>query len=63
MTAQGSGSTYYDERICLLCETSVSLDSISISRSEAELGENDVAPWVAISHLIFGYCIVFCFFL
>lgn len=44
MTAQGSGSTYYDEQICLLCETSVSLDSISISRSEAELGENDVAP-------------------
>lgn len=61
MTAQGS--IYCDEQIRLLCETSVSLDSISISRAEAELGENDVAPWVAISQLIFGYCIVFCFLL
>lgn len=64
MTAQGSSSTYCDEQTCPLCIiTSVSLDSISMSRSGDELGENNVAPWVAISVLLLGYCIELCFFL
>lgn len=63
MTAQGSNPTDWDEQTCPLCITSVSLDSISICRSGGELGENDVAPWFAISIVIFGYCRVLFLFM
>lgn len=56
LESQGSDSTCYDEWTCPSCITSVSWDSTLISRSVAVLGKNDVASWVALSILIFGYC-------